>query len=642
MMMDLFPSLPVMFGLDLAIITIAVIATAYVVRRRRDIARTRAVFGTVLVLGGIWGLTSVYVADLYSMTVMPEVVGRPAAMSFMTRLHTLYGWYLSTLAVATIAIGLGVLLAQILRQAKAQSEQLERLELNQDHFRQAAELAKVGYYIYDPATERMEYFTDTHAQNHGVGRDEYAEKVSTLSNDMPLIHPDDREAMLEGYQRVQMGQTVQLSYRAVSESGIRQVREIVKPIVDLDGKVIKELGTTTDVTEHLENEKLMFYAQRNEAIGQLTGGVAHDFNNLLAVIMGNLENVSEDLRTAKVDSKLWEKGNDAALTATTRGADLVKSLLSFARQADLEPESVDLNNLISETDGWLRRTLRSNIDTEISLHAGLWRVLVDRNEAQNALVNLILNAQNAMPDGGRLTIETSNMRISEEYVREKSEEVTPGRYVLIAISDTGVGIKPEQIDRIFDPFFSTRSPGEGSGLGLSMVQGFVRQSGGTIQVYSEDGVGTTFKLYFPATTSVAELPKATGPARTQVFPAGKRVLLAEDEHDVRELYSRNLRKAGAEVVTAHSGDEALNIFQSDRKFDLLVTDIVMPGKLQGPALAREIRSLEPEMAVVFLSGYANEAAVHGNGLRPEDIRLMKPVTKNEFLDAVQKALSTSS
>jgi len=315
-MMENFPSFPIMFGLDIAIILIALAVTLFFYRRRHMIYRTHAFFGAMLALGGVWVLTSIYIADLYSMTLMLTHAGEARAMSFMARLHTIYGWYASTAAAAMIAFGLTTMLSQILRQDKSQRAQLDLLEMHQSHFQQAAELAKVGYYIYDPDKENIEFFTDTHARNHGVGREEYARKASTLSNGMPLIHPDDRDILLKGYERVQQGETVYLSYRTTAGEREQKVREIVKPIFDENGKVVRELGTTLDVTEHIETEKLLSVAQRNEAIGQLTGGVAHDFNNLLAVIMGNLELLADELRAHRIDPELWEHAKNASLAAT--------------------------------------------------------------------------------------------------------------------------------------------------------------------------------------------------------------------------------------------------------------------------------------------------------------------------------------
>jgi CheY-like chemotaxis protein len=282
--------------------------------------------------------------------------------------------------------------------------------------------------------------------------------------------------------------------------------------------------------------------------------------------------------------------------------------------------------------------LPERIETEISLLAGLWKIDVDAASLESALLNVILNARDAMPDGGRLTIETSNVRIDDDYIERRREDLRPGRHVLVAISDTGRGIAPEHLESVFEPFFTTKAIGEGTGLGLSMVQGFVKQSSGTVQIYSEPGVGTTVKLYFP--TSKADLGghRETEPHENVANSSGERILLAEDDPDVLAVLVEILSRSGFDVRATGSGDEALAAFLSDPTFDLLVTDIVMPGDLQGTALARRLRGIRPDLPVVFMSGYANEATVHGNGLRPEDIRLMKPVRTADILAAVRKAL----
>ncbi len=631
-----------MFGLDLFIIAVTIAATFLVIRQRNELKASRAQYGAWLVLVGLWVLTTVYITDLASMTVLPRFIGMPAAMTFMGRLHTVYAWYSSTAATAMIAAGLTIMLNRLMQETSLRRESLRQLELRKEQFDQAAHLANLGYYIYDPLKEVIEFCTETHARNHGLSVEEYIRKASTLSNDMPLIHPDDREELRAGYRRVQRGEVVRLSYRAMTKEGTRQVREIVKPIYDASGNITRELGTTLDVTDHIETEKLFIHSQKHESIGQLTGGVAHDFNNLLAVILGNLEFLEEDLKQRHIDEKIWGGHVKASLSAAQKGAELVKSLLSFARKASLDPETLDLNDLISETDDWLRRTQKSNINTEVILHEGLWKTRIDRAAAQSALVNLVINAQHAMPEGGKLTIETSNVHVSDDFINEGGEVIQPGRYVVLAVTDTGIGIDRLSIDKIFDPFFTTRNPGEGSGLGLSMVQGFLRQSGGAIRVNSEVGLGTTFRLYFPADDNSSSEPAADPIADHRSNLTGIRVLLAEDQADVNELLVRVLSQSGFDVVPAHSGDEALNLFEQSGDFDILITDIVMPGNYQGPALAEAIRKLDPGMPVVFMSGYASDGAVDGNELKLNEIRLAKPVPRDILLEAINEAFNANN
>lgn len=413
---------------------------------------------------------------------------------------------------------------------------------------------------------------------------------------------------------------------------------------DDDGNIKRFVGVATDITTLLKaqeelrssNERLL-QAQKMESIGQLTGGVAHDFNNLLAVILGNLELIDETYDPKEVRGYL-----DAAMSATHRGADLTNSLLSFARQSRLEPAAIDINQMVRETKNWSSRVIPENIDVEISLLAGLWRAYADAGLTQNALLNLILNARDAMPLGGKMTIETSNVRIDEEYNELRGEDVEPGRYVMLAVSDTGGGISKENLAHIFDPFFTTKPVGMGSGLGLSMVQGFLKQSGGTVRVYSEEDVGTTLKLYFKATGGAHKEPVRGELEAQQAAEAGARVFLVEDEEAVLDVLTETFKKAGFHITSARSGDEAMRMWDDGLRCDLLVTDIVMPGELQGTHLAQALRENHPDLPVVFLSGYASEATVHGNGLRPEDIRLMKPVRRIDLLAAVEKALRLES
>jgi signal transduction histidine kinase/ActR/RegA family two-component response regulator len=375
-------------------------------------------------------------------------------------------------------------------------------------------------------------------------------------------------------------------------------------------------------------------AQKSEMIGQLTGGVAHDFNNLLAVIMGNLELLRDD-NTNSAQSALI----NSALSATQRGGDLTRSMLAFARKAPLSPQRIYLNDLVLEQRDWIGRTLPARISLETDLADDLWPIEADTGSTESALLNLILNARDAMEQGGNLRIEAKNLFVEQRIRDGHDADLAPGRYVSLSVSDTGHGIPPEQLSQVFEPFFSTKAPGAGSGLGLSMVMGFMRQSGGTVQVESLPGEGTTFRLVFQAVNE--DQDKFQGPARVEVSSgvfAGRRVLIVEDEPDVLTILVNGLRKAGFEVRAAGSGDEAKEIFSKDPEFDLLISDIVMPGRLQGPMLVKELRSIRPDLPVVFLSGYASETLVQEYALRDEDIRLMKPVRRADLLRAAAQAL----
>ncbi|WP_330848887.1 ATP-binding protein [Mangrovicoccus ximenensis] len=371
-------------------------------------------------------------------------------------------------------------------------------------------------------------------------------------------------------------------------------------------------------------------AQKFESLGQLTGGVAHDFNNLLAVILGSLELLDET-----AEDPLSRELIAPAIQAAQRGAGLTRSLLAFARKARLDPKACDLNALVEETIGWAARTIPSNIRIETALAGDLWQVDVDVDATSSAVLNLLLNARDAMPAGGRITLSTENLDIGPD--RAAREDLQPGRYVRLCVRDTGTGMAPEVAARIFEPFFTTKEQGKGTGLGLAMVEGFIKQSGGTIQVASEPGAGTDFILYFPA--RVREGSIATGAAEAAGSPcAGCRVLVAEDQPGVLLVIKAMLERAGCTVTPAGSGDVALELFR-DGEFDLLLTDIVMPGRLMGPALAAEIRKRVPGLPVIFMSGYAADSAIRGSDLQPTDIRLAKPVSRSELLSAIGRAMA---
>ena len=400
-------------------------------------------------------------------------------------------------------------------------------------------------------------------------------------------------------------------------------------ILNAEGEVKGLVGTLQDVSRLVDMENELRQAQKMEAIGNLAGGMAHDFNNILAVILGNLELLQADSSPPKQIGYVKN-----AIDATQRGADLTRNMLGFARRSHLEPTILQANDLIRDVLNWSTRLLPANIQIETSLLANLWKFTADEALAKNALLNLMLNAKDAMLDGGRLTIETANIRIDDEYIADRGEDLMPGRYVMIAVSDTGIGIEMENIGKVFDPFFTTKPTGQGTGLGLSMVLGFMKQSSGTVRIYSEPIVGTTLKLYFKA--EIQSVVPLAPSVQTQDLShlKGKRILLVEDNADLLITLEEMLERVGLDVTTAQSGDEAMALWDKDRTFDVVATDIVMPGNLQGTHLAKAIRAVDPNVAFIFMSGYANEAMVHGNGLRAEDIRLMKPVRQIDLLDAV--------
>ncbi len=500
----------------------------------------------------------------------------------------------------------------------------------------AIRIAGIGHFSYDTLTGNCTFCSEQHAAHLGMTPDEYITRTAGPVAQLFYVHADDRQIVLDAIDKIASGEAQTFEYRALLPDGtIRYIREFEEPVFDENGKVVENFGTSIDLTELREAEARARQSQRIEAIGTLTGGVAHDFNNLLAIILGNLE-LSLEADQADKRTKLIE----ASIKATMRGAGLTRNLLSFARRAHLEPTRMNLNQTIQNTMAWGSRVLPETIRVESSLMAGLWDVELDTTSTENAIINILLNARDAMPGGGTVTIETANMQIGDEYVSARNEDVEPGRYVLLAISDTGHGIPSDKLDRVFEPFYTDKPVGEGSGMGLSMVQGFIKQSGGLIRIYSEVGVGTTFKLYFKAAEQGVGEPQSQVREQHHQPNGHAEILVAEDEKEVLQILKSMLEGAGYSVTTASSGNEALEIFKSSGPFDLLMTDVVMPGTLQGPALANAIRLIDPELPCIFLSGYASEATVHGNGLKPSDIRLMKPVSLLDLLSTVSKVLNT--
>lgn len=522
-----------------------------------------------------------------------------------------------------------MLAAEVAERKRNQALALER----EERLSQAAQLAKLGFYIWDTESDRCEFCSDQHAAAHGLTPREFIEKAGKTDGPMDLIHPEDRERVRQNYLNLKRGHIIEMDYRVANPAGIRRLREVARPIFDDDGNVVREIGSTLDVTEQHETEMKLFEAQRMDSIGKMTGGVAHDFNNLLAVILGNLELLREIPESEERDEMI-----DDAINATLRGRDLTMNMLSFARRAPLDPTELNLNKIISEMQGMLQRTLPENIIIEVALTDEIWTVMADRSLTESAILNLTINARDAMPDGGKLTIETVNMTFGAESLEYLGEDIEPGHYVVMAVTDTGHGIPPELRDSIFEPFFTTKAITKNSGLGLSMVQGFIRQTGGAIRVESKSNVGTTFKLFF---RSASQVETVDVPEIAPEFSAPDRslhVLLVEDEETVRKVLTRQMEQSGISVVAAAESASAELAFKTEGPFDLVISDIVMPGDLQGPALVRRLREFRQDLPAIFLSGYPQEATIHGKGVKPGDPMLMKPVGRNDLLAAIDNAV----
>ncbi|MBR0789910.1 PAS domain S-box protein [Bradyrhizobium manausense] len=394
----------------------------------------------------------------------------------------------------------------------------------------------------------------------------------------------------------------------------------------------------TERTEQLrKNEEALRQAQKMEAVGQLTGGVAHDFNNLLQVIIGNLDTLQRNLPQ---ESGRLQRAAKHAMNGAQRAASLTQRLLAFSRRQPLDPKPLDINMLVNGLSDMIHRTLGETISVETVLGAGLWRVEADPAELEAAIVNLAVNARDAMSNGGRLTIETSNAHIDEAYVASHSE-VVPGQYVAVSVTDTGVGMDAKTIAQAFEPFFTTKAVGKGTGLGLSQVYGFVKQSGGHVKIYSEIGQGTTVKLYLPRLAVVGGGKEETDGLPNPEAAQEETILVLEDDDDVRSYSVDSLRELGYRVLEAHDGPSALRLLERQPRVDLLFTDVVLPGGLTGAQVAAQATALRPTLKVLFTTGYARNAIIHHGRLDKGVQLIVKPFSFNELAAKVRDVLDAA-
>ena len=391
-----------------------------------------------------------------------------------------------------------------------------------------------------------------------------------------------------------------------------------------------------ETEERLKAEEALRQAQKMEAIGQLTGGVAHDFNNHLAVITGYLEMLERRFSHSDESAR---RAARKALDGADRAAKLTHRLLAFSRRQPLAPTVLNVNKLVAGMSELLRRTLGETVALETVLAGGLWNCFADANQLENAILNLAINARHAMPSGGRLTIETANTHLDEGYCRQHAG-VTPGQYVMVAVSDTGTGIAKDLLDKVFEPFFTTKSAGEGTGLGLSMVYGFVKQSGGHIKIYSEVEQGTTVKIYLPrllgGSDDASETAETTA---TVLYSAAETILVVEDDEDVRAYMVEALQELGYRVLAAGDGAAALRLLDERREVDLLLTDVGMPGGVNGRQLAEAARQRHPGLKVLFTTGYAGNAIVHDGRLDRGVALITKPFTYTALAAKIRQALA---
>ncbi len=501
---------------------------------------------------------------------------------------------------------------------------------SESRFRQLAEAIREVFFLTDPQMTKMFYVSPAYESIFGRSCRGLYDNPRSWDD---AIHPEDRERALG--EMAPLGTIVpfDVEYRIVRPDGSgRSIRSRGFPIYNDVGDIYRFAGLAEDVTEGKLLEGQVRQANKMDAIGRLASGVAHDFNNLLTVILGFAELVTADAMVAD------KHGKDLGeiIKAARRAAGLTKQLLAFSRQQTLHPAALDVNGLITDITDMLGRLIGEHIKVTLRLGSALSPALADRGQLEQVVMNLVVNARDAMPDGGSVTIETADTELENSSFHK--EAIAKGRYVMLAITDTGSGMTKDTMGRLFEPFFTTKETGKGTGLGLSTTYGIVKQSKGYIWVYSEIGLGTTFKVYLPRADPSAAFP-APGPAvAVPVTRASETVLLVEDEAGVRRLSRRILENAGYRVLEAANGDDAEKTFaQHGTSIDLVITDVIMPG-FGGPELLRRLQMQAPSLKVLYMSGYTEQSAAHQAGLGHGLPFVQKPFTAADFLRHVRATL----
>ena len=521
--------------------------------------------------------------------------------------HTLPDAALAALASVADHIALGI----------ERHRSADALQTAEERMRFALESANVGIWDMDYTTGVLRWSENLEA-HYGLQPGTFS---GTFEAFVERIHPDDRASVLETLGKaMKAGSEFSLQNRSIWPDGtVRWLSGVGRVLLGDHGEPVRAVGISLDNTERRTLEEQYQQAQKMEAVGRLAGGVAHDFNNLLTVILGYCELLLTDLNPddpRQADIVEIQK-------AGARAGGLTRQLLAFSRKQIIEPTLLDLNQITADLQAMLGRLIGEDVKVVLALRPELARVKADRGQVEQVVMNLVVNARDAMPKGGTLTIETANVELDEHYAK-MHHDVKPGPYVVLTVTDTGTGMTPQVQARLFEPFFTTKEPGKGTGLGMATVYGIVTRCGGTVGVYSEVGKGTSFKVYFPQADTAGMVVET--PAQTvQPHSGTQTVLVVEDEDGLRELAKRLLQRQGYTVLLAADADEALRLFEQNPSIDVLLTDVVMPGA-SGPDLTKQLVEQRPELRVIYMSGYTEDAIVQHGVLKPGIAFLHKPFT----------------
>lgn len=521
------------------------------------------------------------------------------------------------------------------RDISERKRSVEALRVSEERFRLVTMATHEVVWDWD-LVARTGWWNDNLLHQFGYAPEDVESGVESWTN---RIHPDDLDRVLDGIHNLidSASPAWKDEYRFRRADGsFATVIDRGFVIRDAQGKAVRMLGSMSDVTERREMENRLHQSQKLEALGQLTGGIAHDFNNLLTVILGNAEILADRL----ADDEPLRRLAEMSMTAAARGAKLTGRLLTFSRRQTLAPKAIDINRLVVGMEELLRRTISETIDIKIICGDGVWKALVDAGQLEMAVLNLAINARDAMRDGGHLTIETANVALDETYAAFETD-ISPGEYVMLSIADTGAGMLPDIASKAFEPFFTTKEMGKGTGLGLSMVYGFVKQSSGHVTIYSEPGQGTIVRLYLPRMqgSSTGSGAETAIDAATFVSANREKILVVEDDELVLAHVARLIAGLGYRIVIAKNGLDALARLEEHPDVDLLFTDVVMPGGMNGRELADRVRCSHPDLPVLFTSGYTQNALTHNRMRLDPGIELLsKPYRRQELAAKLRTVL----